>query len=122
MIDSRERRVIFGENDVKSLCCDYGFAFGDSSVPDTDDIEECYMFGIQIFPTDVPELYRLLQDVLCGKRNEFDFCKVSFVFKDMESANMMLNMLFVWVERYIENGEHLRDWLKLIAVENKKEE
>lgn len=116
MIDKENRKVVFGDGDVKVAFCEMGIMFGDAAVPDdsVDNIENSYMFGMQLNTYDVPEIDNLLDKIVSGKTDEIVWCDTILKFKKKEDAEEIRTVLAAWCNLIFEETKTLKEYYDTI--------
>lgn len=112
MIDKENKKVVFGDRDVKVAFCEMGIMFGDAAVPDdsVDNIENSYMFGMQLNTYDVPEIDNLLDEIVSGKTDEVVWGDIILKFKNKEDAEEIRTVLAAWCNLIFEETKALKDY------------
>lgn len=112
MIDKENKKVVFGDRDVKVAFCETGIMFGDAAVPDdsVDNIENSYMFGMQLNTYDVPEIDNLLDEIVSGKTDEIVWCDIILKFKKKEDAEEIRTILAAWCNLIFEETKVLKEY------------
>lgn len=114
MIDTLNRIVKFGDNDVKMASTEYGIIFGNSNVADepNKDIEELYEFGIIL---SVPEIMRLDKKVESQKGKEdrkIEFADTTLIFDSDADIDVFRKFLRDYADIRIHEIEMLREYIE----------
>lgn len=118
MIDAEKRVVKFGDGDVKAAYCELGIVFGDASVPDGDNIENDYAFGLQLSYRDVIAMNELLDSMVAAEHKEFTYLDTTFCFNSETEIEALRGLLLSWSELAIMEAKNLECYLRNKGVEN----
>lgn len=119
MIDAEKRVVQFGDGDVKVAYCELGIVFGDANIPDGNNIENDYLFGLQLGYRDVVAINDLLDKVLAGDSNEFTYLDTTFKFSDKSDVEAIKSILVSWSELAFIEAKNLEKYLADKGMEHK---
>lgn len=119
MIDAEKRVVKFGDGDVKVAYCELGIVFGNANTPDGNNIEDDYLFGLQLGYRDVVAINDLLDKVLAGESNEFTYLNTTFRFSAKSDVEAIKNVLVSWSELALMEAKNLERYLLDKGMEHK---
>lgn len=114
MIDKENRKVVFGDNDVKMACTSNGVMFGDANIPDDEeDIESSYEFGIVMSMLDIVDFHKSLceLDKKADDDLEMTITGVIFKFKTRKDLEIFKNNIIGWAASVVKDAQTLVDYI-----------
>lgn len=120
MINAEKRIVQLGDGDVKIAYCELGIAFGDASIPDSNNIEDDYIFGLHLSYRDVIAINDLLDDIVDKKDKEFTYLNTTFKFSSKSDVEAIRNVLISWFELSLQEVKNLENYLAEKGIGYKK--
>lgn len=112
MINKENRYVALGDGDVKVAMCEIGIMFGDKSVPDNnvDEMEQDYMFGIQLTPCSIKPINEMLSKMENEENNVLDIGGTTIEFRNKEAIKEIKKVIAAWCKLLFDDVKTLQEY------------